>query len=97
MTLSQIIKLRTSNGRSIARFLVNVTEGELLTFKPHHRMTAARELPDRGFGKSARTETERRRPARPGHAEATPYPPRRVEGPLSHRELTGVCRCNFQD
>ena len=54
--LARIIREDTDDGRSIARFLVNVMEGELASFKPHHRMSAARELLDRGFGKSARKE-----------------------------------------
>ena len=55
--LARVIREDTDDGRSIARFLVNVMEGELTSFKPHHRMAAARELLDRGFGKSARKET----------------------------------------
>jgi len=55
--LARVIREDTDDGRSIARFLVNVMEGELRTFRPHHRMAAARELLDRGFGKSARKET----------------------------------------
>ena len=55
--LARVIREDTDDGRSIARFLVNVMEGELASFKPHHRMAAARELLDRGFGKSARKET----------------------------------------
>ncbi len=58
--LARLIREDTDDGRSIARFLVNVMEGELRTFMPHHRMAAARELLDRGFGKSARTSTIRR-------------------------------------
>ena len=54
--LARVIREDTNDGRSIARFLVNVMEGELRTFRPHHRMAAARELLDRGFGKSARAE-----------------------------------------
>ena len=53
--LARVIKEDTRDGRSIARFLINVMEGELKSFKPHHRMSAARELLDRGFGKSARS------------------------------------------
>ena len=58
--LARVIREDTEDGRSIARFLVNVMEGELRTFKPHNRISAARELLDRGFGKSARTSTIRR-------------------------------------
>ena len=54
--LARIIREDTDDGRSIARFLVNVMEGELASFRPHHRISAARELLDRGFGKSARKE-----------------------------------------
>ena len=38
--------------------------GELRSFRPHHRMAAARELLNRGFGKSAHTDPEPERPAR---------------------------------
>ena len=62
--LARLIREDTDDGRSIARFLVNVMEGELMTFRPHHRMAAARELLDRGFGKTASTDPERERPAR---------------------------------
>ena len=55
--LARVIREDTDDGRSIARFLVNVMEGEFKSFRPHHRMAAARELLDRGFGKSARKET----------------------------------------
>ena len=58
--LARVIREDTEDGRSIARFLVNVMEGELRTFKPHNRISAARELLNRGFGKSARTSTIRR-------------------------------------
>ena len=54
--LARLIREDTGDGRSIARFLVNVMEGELRSFRPHHRMAAARELLNRGFGKSAHTE-----------------------------------------
>ncbi len=42
--LSQIVKEETNNGRAIVTFLVNAMEGELADFKPHHRMSASREL-----------------------------------------------------
>ena len=58
--LARVIREDTDDGRSIARFLVNVMEGELRTFKPHNRISAARELLNRGFGKSARTTPNRR-------------------------------------
>ena len=61
--LARLIREDTGDGRSIARFLVNVMEGEIRSFRPHHRMAAARELLNRGFGKSARTDPERGHPA----------------------------------
>ena len=42
--LAQIVKEETGNGRSIVKFLVSAMEGELADFKPHHRMSASREL-----------------------------------------------------
>ena len=54
--LARLIREDTGDGRSIARFLVNVMVGEIRSFRPHHRMAAARELLNRGFGKPAHTE-----------------------------------------
>ena len=54
--LARVIQKSTDDGASVCRFLVNVMEGDLTTFKPHHRIAAARELLDRGFGRSARAE-----------------------------------------
>ena len=47
--------------------------GELKSFRPHHRMSAARELLDRGFGKSARNETPT--PVVPAEARTQEHPP----------------------
>ena len=49
--LAKVIQESTDEGRSVCRFLVNVMDGELSAFKPHHRISAARELLNRGFGK----------------------------------------------
>ncbi len=65
--LARVIREDTDDGRSVARFLVNVMDGELKSFRPHHRMAAARELLDRGFGKSARKE----KPVRPEPVEGS--------------------------
>ena len=54
--LARVIREDTRDGRYIARFLIDVMLGDLTRFRPHHRMSAARELLDRGFGKSARAE-----------------------------------------
>ena len=59
--LARLIREDTDDGRSIARFLVNVMVGELRSFRPHHRMAAARELLNRGFGKSAHNNPPNRR------------------------------------
>ena len=64
--LARVIKQDTGDGRSIARFLVNAMAGEFKSFKPHHRMSAARELLDRGFGKSARAEKTTQQTPSPG-------------------------------
>ena len=61
--LARLIREDTGDGRSIARFLVNVMVGEIRSFRPHHRMAAARELLNRGFGKPAHTDPERGHPA----------------------------------
>ena len=52
--LAKVIRESTDDGRSVCRFLINVMDGELSAFKPHHRISAARELLSRGFGKHAR-------------------------------------------
>ena len=59
--LARLIREDTGDGRSIARFLVHVMEGEIRSFRPHHRMAAARELLNRGFGKSAHNNPPNRR------------------------------------
>ena len=86
--LARIIREDTDDGRSIARFLVNVMEGEFTSFRPHHRMSAARELLDRGFGKSARKETptpvvpaEAGTQRRQGREALTPGNPEPTKGP----------------
>ena len=55
-SLARVIRESTDDGASVCRFLINVMEGDLSAFKPHHRISAARELLDRGFGRSAREE-----------------------------------------
>ena len=44
MTLSQIIKLRTNNGRTVADFLVEVMQDRYDDFQMCHRLQAARLL-----------------------------------------------------
>ena len=50
--IADIIKLETSDGRDAVRFLVDVMQGNLENFKPHHRIAAAKELLRRGFDSS---------------------------------------------
>ena len=60
--IADIIKLETSDGRDAVRFLVDVMQGNLGDFKPHHRIAAAKELLRRGFdntpGHSADVENQ---------------------------------------
>ena len=95
--LARVIREDTEEGRSIARFLVNVMEGELRTFKPHNRISAARELLNRGFGKSART-TPNRRSGEGRNPEATStVHPEPVEGPTPNRRSGEGTACPVLD
>ncbi len=51
--LAMVIRESTDDGATVCRFLINVMEGELKAFTPQNRLSAARELLDRGFGKHA--------------------------------------------
>ena len=42
--LADFIRLQTEGGKAAVRFLVNVMHGNLDGFKPHHRLSAAKEL-----------------------------------------------------
>ena len=42
--LADFIRLQTEGGRAAVRFLVDVMQGSLQGFKPHHRLAAAKEL-----------------------------------------------------
>ena len=65
--LAQIVREETEDGRVAIRFLVDVMEGTLEGFKPHHRLAAARELLRHGFdnapGGSQARPTAARQPA----------------------------------
>ena len=50
--LAKRIQDSTDDGATVCRFLINVMEGELKAFTPQHRISAARELLTRGFGKT---------------------------------------------
>ena len=57
--LAQIVREETDNGRTIVTFLVQAMNGELPDFKPCHRMSASKELLNRG---SQYEETSSARP-----------------------------------
>ena len=59
--IADIIKLETSDGKDAVRFLVDVMQGNLQDFKPHHRLAAAKELLRQGFDNT------------PGHSAADEY------------------------
>ena len=61
--LAKKIQQATDDGSTVCRFLINVMEGELKAFRPHHRIQAARELLDRGFGKHATSRRSGGEPA----------------------------------
>ena len=47
--LAALIREETDNGRTTVRFLIDVMQGNIPDFKPHHRLSAAKELLRRGF------------------------------------------------
>ena len=47
--LAAIVREETNNGRTTVRFLIDVMQGTIPDFKPHHRLSAAKELLRRGF------------------------------------------------
>ena len=49
--LARLVKSQTDGGRTIIDFIVAVMEGRIREARPHHRMAAARDLLERGFGK----------------------------------------------
>ena len=87
--LAKVIRESTDDGRSVCRFLINVMDGELRAFKPHHRIAAARELLSRGFGKGARAEAAAHTP-RPA---STPSAPARAQAPDSSFPRENVTPC----
>ena len=79
--LAAIIREETDNGRTTVRFLVDVMQGTIPDFKPHHRLSASKELLRRGFdnptppdaGNSAATQSD---PEQSAPAEKTTVAPR---------------------
>ena len=67
--LRTLIKARTDDGRVICMFLIDVMEGRIEGLHAGHRVTAARELLNRAFGKSQGKSLPRAsRPAAPRRA-----------------------------
>ena len=94
--LAQIVREETEDGRVAVRFLVDVMEGTLEGFKPHHRLAAARELLRRGFdgapgGSQAQPAAAREPAARQrqsfDHNSYAPMPVRQEE-PVDDRRET---------
>ena len=79
--LAALIREETDNGRTTVRFLIDVMQGTIPDFKPHHRLSAAKELLRRGFdapstpdgGNSAGQESA---PEQSAPAEKRPPAPR---------------------
>ena len=79
--LAALIREETDNGRTTVRFLIDVMQGTIPDFKPHHRLSAAKELLHRGFdapstpdgGNSAGQESA---PEQSAPAEKRPSAPR---------------------
>ena len=46
---SQIVREETDHGRAAVRFLIDAMQGQFPDFKPGHRLSAAKELLQRGF------------------------------------------------
>ena len=64
--VARLIKSETADGRRIIDFLVAVMEGRVDKVRPCHRMAAATDLLERGFGKNPRRSLPRRpRPTQP--------------------------------
>ncbi len=87
IALAKKIKESTDDGASVVRFLINVMEGELKAFGPHHSMAAARELLSRGFGKHAREEAHASNLLPPSSSSAPQpsFPRKRESTPGSDR------------
>ena len=49
LSLPELVRQETGDGRNAVRFLVDVMEGRLEGYKPHHRLRAAEELLHHGF------------------------------------------------
>ena len=73
--LARLVKSQTDDGRSIIDFIVAVMEGRIREARPHHRMAAARDLLERGFGKLPHRRL--------------PTPPKPFRSPTRHQRSYG--------
>ena len=79
--LAALICEETDNGRAAVRFLVDVMQANIHGFKPHHRLSAAKELLRRGFDTPA--------PEAEAKAEADVSPRRRDPHGIYYRDRHG--------
>ena len=101
--LAQIVREETDDGRIAVRFLVNVMQGDLPDFKPCHRLSAAKELLQRGFDYVPDDADTNETAAEPEPVELTPEEleaQRRAEliefskhGPVYYRTYSFPCVC----
>ena len=73
--LAALIREETDNGRTTVRFLTDVMQGNLPDFKPHHRLSAAKELLRRGFDNPVPSDAEEPAPEQSAPAEKTTKSP----------------------
>ena len=74
--LAALIREETDNGRTTVRFLIDVMQGNLQDFKPHHRLSAAKELLRRGFDNPVPSDAGNSTEEAPVPAEKRPPEPR---------------------
>ena len=105
--LAQIVKEQTANGRTIVTFLVQAMEGELTDFKPCHRMSAAKELLNRGSQcaiaeeepepEESETEREEREERRATRAEREEHIEYSLHGPVYYETYPWPCVCEYRE
>ena len=74
LDLATIVRQETDGGRAAVRFLVDVMLGNESGFKPHHRLSAAKELLRRGFSDDTEHAESRQGSHADSHPETAPEP-----------------------
>ena len=106
--LAQIVSEQTDNGRTIVTFLVQAMEGQLDDFKPCHRMSAAKELLNKGSqraiveeeedeqaeSESEREEREERERREREREEHIEYS---LHGPVYYETYPWPCVCEYRE